>query len=70
MSPQSWRLFENTERTMAVSYGVIAAILVFGGLGYVLDRTLGTMPWLTLSGLVAGFVVGFYALRTFIKGSR
>lgn len=54
------------ERPMAVSYGLIAAILVLGGAGYLLDRVLGTSPWVLLGGLVAGLSIGFYALRRFI----
>jgi F0F1-type ATP synthase assembly protein I len=51
---------------MAVSYGLIAAILVLGGAGYLLDRELGTSPWLLLAGLLAGMSIGFYGLRRLI----
>ena len=61
-----WTL-SGIERPMAVSYGVIGAILVFGGVGYVLDRALGTGPWLLIAGLLAGLAVGFYALGTIMS---
>ena len=32
------------------------------GVGYALDRWLGTSPWFLLGGLIAGLVVGFYGL--------
>jgi F0F1-type ATP synthase assembly protein I len=50
----------------AVSYGLIAAILVLGGGGYVLDLWLDTSPWLLIGGLLAGLSIGFYTLRRLI----
>jgi F0F1-type ATP synthase assembly protein I len=35
-----------------------ATLLVFGALGYGLDRWLGTEPWLLVAGVFAGFVGG------------
>lgn len=55
------------ERPMAVSYGLVGAILVLGGVGYVLDRTLATGPWLLIAGLLAGLAVGFYSLGTLMS---
>ena len=46
----------------AAGYGLIGAIILLGGLGYLGDRWLGTQPWLLLSGLFLGLVVGFYEL--------
>jgi Putative F0F1-ATPase subunit Ca2+/Mg2+ transporter len=45
-----------------VSYSLIGAIVVLGGVGYGLDRWLGTSPWLLLGGLLLGMIVGFYEL--------
>lgn len=47
-------------------YTVIAAVILLGGLGYGLDVWLGTSPWLLLSGLVMGVVVGFYELAKLV----
>ena len=58
-------LQENVTRAapaMAASYALIGAILLFGALGYALDRWQGTAPWFLLAGLVLGVVVGFYEL--------
>jgi F0F1-type ATP synthase assembly protein I len=44
------------------SYSLIGAILVFGGMGYLADQWRGTSPWLAVSGLGLGIVVGFYGL--------
>ena len=54
------------ERPMSVSYGIVGAILVLGALGFFLDRSLQSTPWLMLVGLFAGLAIGFYALRKFM----
>jgi len=45
-----------------VSYTLIGAILLLGGIGYALDEWRGTSPWFLLGGLMLGLVVGFYEL--------
>ena len=58
-------LQENLARSGPVagaSYTLIGAILLLGGLGYFLDGRLGTGPWLVVTGLLLGIVVGFYEL--------
>ena len=58
-------LQENVTRAapaMAASYSLVGAILLFGAIGYGLDRWRGTSPWFLLAGLVLGVVVGFYEL--------
>jgi F0F1-type ATP synthase assembly protein I len=51
----------------AASYTLVGGIILLGGLGYFLDGRLGTAPWLLITGLGIGIVVGFYEL---IKASR
>jgi len=46
----------------AASYTLIGGILLLGGLGYLADDWLGTGPWLLLTGLLLGILVGFYEL--------
>ena len=46
----------------AAGYTLIGALLLLGGIGYALDRWLGTAPWCLLGGLVLGIIVGFYEL--------
>jgi len=46
----------------AASYSLIGAVMLLGGLGYLLDKYLHTKPWLLLSGLFLGLAVGFYGL--------
>ena len=46
----------------AASYTLIGAIVLLGGIGYAVDRWLGTSPWFLLAGLLLGIIVGFYEL--------
>ena len=46
----------------SASYTLIGAIILLGGIGYAIDRWLGTQPWFLLAGLLLGLVVGFYEL--------
>lgn len=50
--------------TLAWSAGVTISSQVVGGLllGYLLDRWLGTDPWLSVVGLVLGTLSGFIGL--------
>ncbi|RMF09386.1 MAG: hypothetical protein D6762_03870 [Candidatus Neomarinimicrobiota bacterium] len=46
----------------SASYTLLAAVLLLGGIGYVLDRHYETAPVLLLIGILLGLVVGFYEL--------
>jgi F0F1-type ATP synthase assembly protein I len=46
----------------SASYTLIGAIILLGGIGFALDRWLGTTPWFLLAGLLLGLIVGFYEL--------
>jgi F0F1-type ATP synthase assembly protein I len=50
------------EPRILASYGLIGAVLLFGAIGFVLDRSLSTTPWCLLAGLLVGLFVGFLAL--------
>jgi F0F1-type ATP synthase assembly protein I len=56
---------ENVRRSgpaASASYALIGAIVLFGGVGFVLDGWLGQSPAFLLGGLLLGLVVGFYEL--------
>ena len=58
-------LQENAERAgpaASASYTLVGAIILFGGIGYAVDRWLATSPWFLLAGLAFGLIVGFYEL--------
>lgn len=44
----------------AAALNLFASVVVFCGVGWLLDRWLGTAPWLLVAGVVLGAVVGFY----------
>ena len=46
----------------SVSYTLIGAILLLGGIGYAIDEWRGTSPWFLFGGLILGLIVGFYEL--------
>jgi len=46
----------------AASYTLIGAIILLGGLGYLVDSWRGTSPWFLLTGLILGMAVGFWEL--------
>lgn len=43
-----------------ISSRFFASVVSGGALGWLLDRWLGTWPWLVSLGTIAGFVLGFY----------
>ncbi|MBI3262218.1 MAG: AtpZ/AtpI family protein [Acidobacteria bacterium] len=60
---------ENIRRSgpaAVAGYTLIGAIVLLGGIGYALDRWLGTSPWLLFVGLLLGIVVGFYELAKIV----
>lgn len=63
---------DRANRSRGMAYGLrmstelVAAILVGGFMGYMLDTWLGTMPWLSLVFIMMGFVAGILnILRAF-----
>ena len=58
-------LQENATRAglaASVSYTLVGAIVLLGGLGYGFDVWRGTAPWGAFTGMMLGVVVGFYEL--------
>jgi ATP synthase protein I len=70
LSPRSLRyLQENVRRAgpaAAAGYTLIGAILLLGGVGYLLDGWLETSPWMLVGGLLLGVVVGLYEVAKLI----
>jgi ATP synthase protein I len=55
---------EETNRKSGIAYAAALTLFVsvasLCGVGWLLDRWLGTKPWLMVVGLVLGAVAGFY----------
>lgn len=47
---------------MAAAQTMAGGVIGLGLLGYVLDRTFDSAPYLLLAGLLIGLIVGFYDL--------
>jgi F0F1-type ATP synthase assembly protein I len=43
----------------SLGFTLVALVLVFTGLGYLLDRWLHTRPWLMVAGVFTGAALGF-----------
>ncbi len=57
------------ESVMFASYGVIGAIVLFGGAGYLLDRWADSAPWFLLVGLATGIALAFFGLVKTVRHS-
>jgi ATP synthase protein I len=44
----------------AAALSLFFSVAALCGVGWVLDRWLGTKPWLLVAGIVLGAIVGFY----------
>jgi ATP synthase protein I len=44
----------------AAALTLVAAVVAFCGLGWLLDRWFGTEPWLLIAGIVVGSAAGLY----------
>jgi F0F1-type ATP synthase assembly protein I len=58
-------LQENATRSGPIagaSYTLVGGIILLGGIGYFADGRFGTAPWLLVTGLALGILVGFYEL--------
>lgn len=54
-----------------IGFTLVSYVLVFTGGGYLLDRLLGTNPWLMVGGVFVGAALGFaYMIRMVIALGR
>lgn len=55
---------QETNRKSGIAYAaaisLFVAVAVFLAIGWMLDRWLGTKPWLLVAGIVLGSAAGFY----------
>ena len=54
----------NIGRELAdTTWRIAVPVVLFACLGIVIDRTLGSKPWMTLLGMVAGFAIASYLIK-------
>ena len=44
----------------AAAFALFASVISLCGVGWLMDRWLGTKPWLLVAGIVLGATAGFY----------
>ena len=53
-----------SNRKSGLAYGAVAvlvgSIIIFLGIGWALDKYFNTAPWLLVSGIILGAIIGFY----------
>ena len=57
----------NYARSIALGFTLLLILVALGGLGYLADAWLGTLPLFLLFGLVAGFALGLYYMYVTLK---
>lgn len=58
-NPELWR---GIDQAHMMGVELIAAVLFWGGLGYLVDGWLGSTPWFTAFGALLGNVAGLYLI--------
>ncbi|HUG84727.1 MAG TPA: AtpZ/AtpI family protein [Euzebya sp.] len=53
---------DRTDKSLEFTAGFLAAILTWGGIGWMVDRVLGTAPLLMVLGFIVGNATGIYLL--------
>jgi F0F1-type ATP synthase assembly protein I len=63
-SPRAHRreLWRGLDHSFVMGLELMSAILLYGGLGWLLDRWLGTGPWLFALGALLGNAAGLYLI--------
>lgn len=61
-------MYEDLTTFGSLGIELVVSVLIGAGAGYLLDRWLGTKPWLMIIGLIFGAVAGFRdAYRVIVK---
>ena len=55
-------LWRGLDHSLVMGVELMAAVLLYGGLGWLLDRWLGTGPWLFAVGALLGYASGLYLI--------
>jgi F0F1-type ATP synthase assembly protein I len=52
-------LWRGLDHAHMMQVELIAALVIWGGVGWLVDRWLGSGPWLTILGALVGYAAGF-----------
>lgn len=60
------KIIKQSGPAMGASYTLIAGVIIFGAVGYFIDKWQSSSPLFLLIGLLVGIVVGFYEIAKII----
>lgn len=60
------KIIKQSGPAMGASYTLIAAVIILGAIGYIIDKWQKTTPIFLLLGLLLGIIVGFYEIAKVI----
>ena len=60
------KIIKQSGPAMGASYSLVAAVIIFGAIGYFIDKWQDTSPIFLLIGLMIGIIVGFYEIAKII----
>ena len=71
---ENFKSFQNIAQqsgpAAAASYGLIASILIFTYLGWIIDKNIDSSPIAILIGMLLGMIIGFYHLIKVISKTK
>ena len=71
---ENFKSFQNIAQqsgpAAAASYGLIASILIFTYLGWIIDKNIDSSPFAILIGMLLGMIIGFYHLIKTIGNTK
>lgn len=60
------KIIKQSGPAMSASYSLIAAVILLGAIGYLIDRWQDSSPIFLLAGLLLGIIVGLYEVAKVI----
>lgn len=66
--PDRRDLWRDLDSGWAMTVELLTATFVWGGIGWLIDRWVGTDPWAMVAGFALGFGLGTYLL--FLRGAE
>jgi F0F1-type ATP synthase assembly protein I len=59
-APSRRQMWDGLDHGSVMTVEVLAGVLLWGGIGWLVDRWIGTEPWLGAVGVLVGFAAGLY----------